>query len=728
MVRFEENYAAHIDLGVDAYMNYDLLKKKIHEYESAPQSRDGKVTLKGGTFSALFEEELIRIDEIFCDKMRDLDYMLVDTQRLAKSIRNSNMSKGKKKAQEAALKRSATLLYQKLAKLETYRLLNRTAIIKILKKYDKVCVPLNHEPLFKVHMDMIDNYSFGHGRTLRDMISNVESLYAESFCGGVLEEAQGKLRLAKGSGRPQSRTIVAFKIGALITLIVWFANNLVLAPRYSIPYLTMEDPAVYVYAVVASLITFRWIWGFNVYMWESVHIDYILLLDLDANKHALTYDQILSEAATYSIAFFVNVMVFHSLRLYKDKTDENSMSGIMALFVQYSYMMPILLVLVTLLTILRSAMQPTSYGVFSSKVFLQLFMVPFTDVQFRHTFAADILTSFTKVMAAVVYSCCYFISGAFLQGGSRESDFGSERFAVCQESPYMHLVVVLLYLLPLYMRFMQNMRQQYDSVKRRKLGAPVAPAPRQVVVRPRATDEETADDGSEYEGGLNRRRVGSPSEDRAGQGTNGGWVMASVADTSQRSNEDMPDIRSKPGSMVAGSPAGAGMPYKLSRSESVDLPKPSILEWLNTRIRLPSWLLVWPYSFNGLKYFLSMLVVVFGAYPPQDPSSLTYKVCYLTLCAVSTSYSTYWDIFNDWQLCQMTPPNYLLRDILYYGETEYFYYIVIVLNVIFRCLWTISFTPYGSHTFFVVFEILRRSLWSCLRMELAYIQELNRRK
>mmetsp|Transcript_3909 Transcript_3909/g.6148 ORF Transcript_3909/g.6148 Transcript_3909/m.6148 type:complete len:82 (+) Transcript_3909:1691-1936(+) len=74
------------------------------------------------------------------------------------------------------------------------------------------------------------------------------------------------------------------------------------------------------------------------------------------------------------------------------------------------------------------------------------------------------------------------------------------------------------------------------------------------------------------------------------------------------------------------------------------------------------------------------------------------------------------------------PPHKLLRDTLFYRDRIYFYYVVMVTNAILRCLWTASFTPYGRHAFLLVFEIFRRSLWACMRMELAYIQELNKRK
>lgn len=221
-------------------------------------------------------------------------------------------------------------------------------------------------------MAIIDDYEFGHCRKVKDMVQRVESLYSDVFCNGELEEAKGKLQLAKGARKPSSNLVTAFKVGALVTLMVWFVNNLVLAPTLVVPYFTMQDPAIYLYAAVASLIVFRWIWAFNIYMWESVNIDYILVLNLDANKHMPAVEEILSEAATLSILFFTNVMVFHSLRICALDGNTDALPNAVQFLVNHAYLLPVSLVVGTIACIVRSAMLPTSYGVFACKVFVEV--------------------------------------------------------------------------------------------------------------------------------------------------------------------------------------------------------------------------------------------------------------------------------------------------------------------------------------------------------------------
>lgn len=368
MVRFGDNYAAHIDreYGVNSYINYDKLKKNIHKKET--QDNEQKNDDDDSEFSALFNAEILRIEQIFLSKMQELDNLFVHTQKLAMTLENTRFdSKHKKKAHEAALKRISTLLYIKLLKLENFRLVNYTAVIKILKKHDKVLVPLIKEmPLFDDLMDTVNRYNFGHGSRSRTMISQVELLYANAFCGGLIQEAQNKLHIVKGSGKNKSGLYVAFKVGVIFTLLVWLIYDFAIYPNLAAYYLGMEDPAVYVYAVVTSLVVYRWIWGFNIFMWEYAGIDYILLLDLDAVKHMPTYNCVLSEAADCSILLLINMLTYNSLQHFQNK---QLLYGILS---HYPYILPLSLAIGTIVYILQSAVALTSYGVFSTRVFLSV--------------------------------------------------------------------------------------------------------------------------------------------------------------------------------------------------------------------------------------------------------------------------------------------------------------------------------------------------------------------
>eukprot|EP00603_Paraphysomonas_imperforata_P006873 CAMPEP_0114424970 /NCGR_PEP_ID=MMETSP0103-20121206/6980_1 /TAXON_ID=37642 ORGANISM="Paraphysomonas imperforata, Strain PA2" /NCGR_SAMPLE_ID=MMETSP0103 /ASSEMBLY_ACC=CAM_ASM_000201 /LENGTH=633 /DNA_ID=CAMNT_0001593763 /DNA_START=63 /DNA_END=1961 /DNA_ORIENTATION=+ len=633
MVFFGTNYEAHIndEYGVTSYFNYEILKILTHnqeEDESTPYSEHKKA------FAELFEKELSRVDDEFADYLNKNDYLMVDCRHLANGLKVYKGNKAGRKAQEASLKRNLTVLYRKLSDLETYRLLNRTLIIKILKKYDKVHKK-HGDPVFESLMSTLEFYRLGNGRKLEDFHVDVEMLYAEFFCDGLREEAQGKLTLSKGEHRPKKMFFLAGKIGIFLTLVAWFFFDMSVSPSLTTTYFLAKDPAVYVYAFVAALIVYRWIWGFNVYMWESAGIDYILLLDLDAKKSNIkpSYDQIFSEASNYSILFFVNIIVFHAIKLSNEHLDESEYT----FAARNAYVLPTMLLMGVVGTALNNC-RHISYGVFSLNVFLHCFTAPFTAVTFRHTYAADILTSFTKVIGFAALSGCYYTSGTYLYSANKERDYGSETFETC-DNWGMHLLKTLIYVAPLYMRFMQNMRQQYDSIQRRKEVAAQA-----LTVVPVEHDSEDDMDMEKAESGEDEVK-----DDE---------VQEFESSSSKALTHDTCSPRAGKGGEVHISASGRRI---MSHSESSltesDVPTPRSQDdvkglytthFLKVKKFVFSYLLIWPYSYNALKYFLSIMVVVFGAYPPQDPDTVSYKVCYLSLACISTMYSTYWDFRNDW--------------------------------------------------------------------------------
>jgi hypothetical protein len=659
-------------------------------------------------------------------------------------------------------------------------------------------------------MAIVDKTNFGNGGKLAAMKAQVETMYADVFCGGEHEEALGKLRLAKTQIDPRILLGVMFKVGIVVMLLIWLLNKLVVAPRLSLLYLTTADPCVYVYAAAGALVTYRWFWGFSVYMWDSADIDYILILDLDANKHMPSAAQIFSDAANWSILYLVNVLIFHSLRYnYRHDTDQpatwSTVPGIIAYFSARAYVMPALLVLGTVIRMLMEISQPASYGVFSYKIikkvrffatlpslyhvtvisFLdkQLLMSPFTAVHLRHTYAADILCSFVKVFSAMLFGACYFTSGSYLYASDPASAVGDARFLTCSSSG-MLLAKVLIYVFPYYIRLMQCLRQRRDYFVRQRQEKTVHAGGAQDD-HSTASETHTNQDGDSARGDgtssgvavgrstqMRSRKLSVTGVPRATDAATGkpdveaGYTSSEVQPFSdlldagdaielERLNarhelalsprhydqeydgRDSPSVEmttvNKP--VAARTPQDSGQP--LSRSESFDLPTPSILRMLcggSTNI-VPAFVVqflktvwVWPYSYNALRYFLNICVIVFGAYPPQNPLTTAYMAWYIPLYVISTLYSCYWDVANDFQLLQFHSSRPLLRDKILYEDAEYFYYIVLVINPLLRFMWTLSFTPYGGHPFLVVFEIMRRSLWACIRMEVGYIQELARRK
>jgi len=841
MVRFKVNYGAHIAKNL-AYLDYDRLKVILHEQE-------GETTVKGlinrhhrkdphQDFSTVFFEEIERIDRCYRQHMLELDFTLADMQKLAKDYlaNKKTREKWQRKAQEAALKRSATHLHNKITKLETFRLLNRTAAIKILKKHDKLAKDTGEESFLEPYMIRVGQTNFGDGTKLSLMKEQLEEQYADVFCHGVLEEAQGKLRLAKTNTSPEILLGVAFKVGIIITLLAWLAYNFAVAPKLSLLYVTNSDPSVYVYAGVGALITYRWFWGFSVYMWDSVDIDYIFILDLDAIKLMPSSELIFSETGTLTIAYLLNVIIFHSMRYqsaHKSNTADpsaDSLAGFISDLSAHAYIMPLLLVVGAIVRVGSSVMEHRSSGVFSYKVFKTLLRVPFSTVHLRFTYAADILTSLNRVFVHFIFSGCYFTTGAFLYASDPRNEHAEALFTACTTHPALYTFKVFIQIFPYYIRMMQCLRQRRDHFLRQELLPPVVLIKETPLETIQEEDGAAMDDAAEDEepkmhsrpsyvslpdlGGQEDTTITSTSPSKKASNTNttsganvnadednDEYAVCYLEDRDQfneyydhdedplgHSSHFDPDnieyedhdhsplalpIRQSPsktrlralsqGSNRSGGGSDRGdfenqrapSPGNSPSAKGSYLPQRKASVGRNnrfpraTRAQIDRFLgegrtkshdfasfmsmvyatiMVWPYSYNALRYFLSILVIFFGAFPPSDTDGVLYRSWYIPLYVIATLFSCYWDVAMDFQLMQFNCKKPFLRSRLFYEETEIFYYVVLVLNPILRFMWTLNFTPFGGQAFLVIFEIARRSMWACLRMELGYIQELERRK
>ena len=128
------------------------------------------------------------------------------------------------KARLASLKRSLSVIFHDLEKMDGFRLLNYTAFLKVLKKFDKVhsfrrkLQPTDSENEWEnsMHdeaMKRLDGVSIGSQASITALTNRAEQVYADAFCKGNVQEAYGKLRLGKGEEPEDKKVAVSFKSG-----------------------------------------------------------------------------------------------------------------------------------------------------------------------------------------------------------------------------------------------------------------------------------------------------------------------------------------------------------------------------------------------------------------------------------------------------------------------------------------------------------------------------------
>lgn len=150
----------------------------------------------------------------------------------------------------------------------------------------------------------------------------------------------------------------------------------------------------------------------------------------------------------------------------------------------------------------------------------------------------------------------------------------------------------------------------------------------------------------------------------------------------------------------------------------------------------------WPYLGNATKYFLAAQVVMFGVFDPQKTGSTVWILAFV----FTTLYQLWWDIVLDWELFVFSHHSgrfELRKQRLFRGKSIYI--CILVVNCFLRFGWTMTvmpvkyLSPSGDllNTFSTSFddfiapvlactEIIRRSLWGLLRIELETIKLKNK--
>ena len=157
----------------------------------------------------------------------------------------------------------------------------------------------------------------------------------------------------------------------------------------------------------------------------------------------------------------------------------------------------------------------------------------------------------------------------------------------------------------------------------------------------------------------------------------------------------------------------------------------------------------WPYLGNAFKYFLAAQVALFGVFTPSNKKTFIWIMSFV----IATLYQIWWDTFMDWALFvpnpkwsgQITCQPFSLRPNRLYKHKS-MYYVIFLMNFLLRFCWTLSFLPPQTlsragaiiNTFtgseFQTFarpivlataEIIRRTVWAFLRVELEVLKSMN---
>ena len=134
-----------------------------------------------------------------------------------------------------------------------------------------------------------------------------------------------------------------------------------------------------------------------------------------------------------------------------------------------------------------------------------------------------------------------------------------------------------------------------------------------------------------------------------------------------------------------------------------------------------------PHMVNAGKYATAASVVIVGVFHQNlSHGAPAERSIWILSLAASTMYSYTWDVFVDWDLGKKH--SHRLRPDLMY-KWRPFYYSAIVLDLVFRFIWSLTFVPASTenplgswyvHSLIPVIsacEIIRRGVWALIRVE-----------
>jgi hypothetical protein len=150
-----------------------------------------------------------------------------------------------------------------------------------------------------------------------------------------------------------------------------------------------------VYTSVGNFFFYKFTWALNVFMWGKYNVNYISVLQLNNIKTNVM--QIMNQVASYILLFFVNVLLYYHANCPGNPLYNTSLR----------YACPVILLVSVAIFAAYEATQKAhkrqSLGIFSPRMLNTFLLAPFVDATFRDIYAADTLTSFTKVCSLIFH-------------------------------------------------------------------------------------------------------------------------------------------------------------------------------------------------------------------------------------------------------------------------------------------------------------------------------------
>ncbi|RLN63466.1 hypothetical protein BBJ29_004661 [Phytophthora kernoviae] len=365
-------------------------------------------------------------------------------------------------AQES-LKNSLVELHRLLNLLHNFALLNYTGFVKILKRYEKIAsFPVDQREGQKAKLQ---TFEFAKAQCCSELIKKVETSFADWYCDGNSTVAVATLMTKKEDFVNWGHIYLGIKAGSCLILLIWVCWDSLVVPtfhngRENHLIDLVRTRAYPVYRGIGCLLLLHWLVGVSLYVWRAARINYRYIFELDPRR-VQSYPQVFSDATNMTIVYLANVLMYYKV-----------VNGYFPEELLHRGYYPLALFLYTFYFY---AIRPWGQQLGMLRTLWEVVWSPLYAVSFFHTFVGDYLTSTVKVTQDITWSVCFFATKEFLRKdilppGNSAYDMQSLTTpietdeATCADNVYyVNVVVPLVCALPLWWRFLQNLRRVYDT-------------------------------------------------------------------------------------------------------------------------------------------------------------------------------------------------------------------------------------------------------------------------
>lgn len=441
----------------DYYINYSALRRRVDDcsvsefknsspgkYIKLLETDDNEGFGADGiaNFRRAFVTEMKKVSSKFQEEVKEIRgrLELLETQKKALPELLADAR------DLGSIKEGLIDVYREVIMLQSFGILNFTGFMKILQRFESKTADSNTKQTLLTELEQED---FGNTKSLQGMIDEIEAIVAKWYCDGSVAYARSTLLARRVSPFNWTHFHVGMRFGAAVVLLVWLVWDCVvdvaIRPNAKGQWLDLAMP---IYRFCGCMILASWCWGVNVHVWSTFRINYMYLLELDSNA-TLSAESVFRRSLDATIIFLINFLLF-----FKANRDELGEKGIGA---GWSFAFPVTLFLMVLVVLIWIIFQNKKFW---ARAIWQTLISPLGKVNFQTAYVGDVMTSMVKVSIDCGYAFCWISHGWW------EPETNATSAQCTSAWGFKFVFVPAVSALPLWLRFMQNIRRYWETHQR----------------------------------------------------------------------------------------------------------------------------------------------------------------------------------------------------------------------------------------------------------------------